>query len=32
MSENLIGKFCALGKKDTLVYPKSISGYTSPEP
>ena len=32
MSENVIGKFCALGKKDTLVYPKSIPGYTSPEP
>ena len=32
MSENVIGKFCALGKKDTLVYPKNIPGYTSPEP
>lgn len=32
MSENVIGKFCALGKKNTLVYPKSIPGYTSPEP
>ena len=25
MSENIIGKFCALGKKDTLVYPKKYS-------
>lgn len=32
MSENVIGKFCALGKKNTLVCPKSIPGYTSPEP
>ena len=32
MSENVIGKFCALGKKNTMVYPKTIPGYTSPEP
>lgn len=32
MSENVIGKFCTLGKKNTIVYPKSIPGYTSPEP
>lgn len=32
MSENVIGKFCALGKANTLVYPKTIPGYTSPEP
>ena len=27
-----IGKFCALAKKDTLVYPKNIPGYRSPDP
>lgn len=32
MSENIISKFCALGKQNTLVYPKAIPGYTSPEP
>ena len=32
MSENVIGKFCALGKKNTMVYPKNIPGYASPEP
>ena len=32
MSENVIGKFCALGKKNTMVYPKTIPGYNSPEP
>lgn len=27
-----IGKFCALAKKNTLVYPKNIPGYKSPDP
>lgn len=29
---NEIGKFCALGKKNTLIYPKNIPGYASPDP